>query len=133
MRQESGTEAQRLAYDTTSANPAGALPVLSTWEVTSGAGQGNKFTWGGSAWVQTHLSGAAHVAAQHRRTVTYTDGTYNFYCDAPHGSLLTAAVWHIERFTIATNATVHAYNQVATDSGTVAALAATVYNGGDLS
>lgn len=61
MRHESGTEAQRLAYDTTSAHPAGALPVLSTWEVTSGSGQGNKYTWGGNAWVQTRSGGMALV------------------------------------------------------------------------
>lgn len=58
MRQESGTEAERLAYDTT------GLPVLSTWEVTSGSGQGNKYTWGGTAWVQTHSGGAALVNTQ---------------------------------------------------------------------
>lgn len=75
--------------------------------------------------------GADIVGGEDLRTVVYTDGTYNYYCDAPHGSLLTAAVWHIERMTIASSATVHAYSQVGT-SAAVLALVNADFNGGSI-
>ena len=55
MAQQSGTNAARLAFDTST------LPILSEWEVTSGAGQGDTYTWGGSAWVKTTSVGSTHV------------------------------------------------------------------------
>ena len=117
MRQESGTEAERLAYDTT------GLPVLSTWEVTSGSGQGNKYTWGGSAWVQTHSSGAALVSDAALDYTPYSDATYDYYCEAVPGTALTTAAWRIVRKNRSTgrwqHASLGAFSNAATDLATV--------------
>lgn len=99
MRQESGTEAERLAYDTT------GLPVLSTWEVTSGSGQGNKYTWGGSAWVQTHSGGAALVTDGALAVIIVSTGGYTYIAEAHPGSDATAAVWRCQKIDEATGTT----------------------------
>lgn len=88
MRQESGTEAERLAYDTT------GLPVLSTWEVTSGSGQGNKYTWGGTAWVQTHSGGAALVSDAISLS-GHSQGTVSLSTTAAQSAALTGGVYDI--------------------------------------
>lgn len=77
------------------------------------------------------VDGAALVASPYLRTAQYADATYNYYLDAPDGSLLTAAVWHVARVTTATNATVHAFNHVGT-SASVLAMVDSDFNGGSI-
>jgi len=113
MYQLSGTDAERLAYTMT------GVPILSTWEITSGSGQGNVYTWGGAAWVQTSTGGASHITDPAYSLVKYSGSGYTYLCEAAIGTARSTAAWRVLRITDATGDMVYA-GTVGTTAGTFA-------------